>query len=86
MTTEEDAWTHDQTTMFFNKYCENPNIPTVANRVAEIIVDYETNSNIQLENEVDFEIEDEIISEEEFLKNVDEHLDEKVSDWQHHPD
>ena len=30
ITSEENNWMHDQTSMFLNKYCENPNIPTVA--------------------------------------------------------
>ena len=32
---------HNQTTMFMNKYCEDPNLPTVANKLADMIVDYE---------------------------------------------
>ena len=30
---DENDWTHDQATMFLNKYCENTDIPTVANRI-----------------------------------------------------
>ena len=71
----EGEWTHNQTTMFLNKYCEDPNIPTVANRVADIIVDYESHKEIRIQNEDDFEIDDEIINEEEFLKHLDEELD-----------
>ena len=33
--------THNQTSMFLNKYCENTDLPTVANRVADIIVEFE---------------------------------------------
>ena len=43
-----------------NKYCEDTNIPTVANRVADIIVDYESNREILIENEDDFEMDDEL--------------------------
>ena len=58
--TNEDKRTHDQTTMFMNKYCEDTNIPTVANIVADIIVDYESNREILIENEDDFEMDDEL--------------------------
>ena len=43
---DNNDWTHDQATMFLNKYCENTNIPTVANRIADIIVEYEINKKI----------------------------------------
>jgi hypothetical protein len=62
----EDEWTHSQTTMFLNKYCESTDIPTVANRVADIIIDYESNNQISVQDEDDFDIDDEIITEEEF--------------------
>ena len=79
----EDDWTHDQTTMFLNKYCEDTNIPTVANRVADIIVDYETHKEIPFENDDDFEIDDEIINEEEFLRHLDEDLDAMLDNKQY---
>ena len=31
----------DQTTMFLNKYIEDTNMPSVANRLSDIIIDYE---------------------------------------------
>ena len=71
----EDEWTNNKMTLFLNKYCEDINMPTVANRVADIIVDYESNNDIPILNEDDFEVDDEIISEEQFLRNVDEELD-----------
>ena len=57
--------------MFLNKYCEDPNLPSVANRVAETIIEYEVNREIPFTPRDDVEIEDEIITEEEFLRNVD---------------
>ena len=39
----ECEWTNNKMTLFLNKYCEDVNMPTVANRVADIIVDYESN-------------------------------------------
>ena len=68
-------WTHNQTTMFLNKYCENVNIPSVANKMADIIVDYESSQGISMENEDDFEIDNEIITEDELFRNVDQKLD-----------
>ena len=38
---------------------------------------YEINKGISVENEDDFDIDDEVITEEEFLKNVDEELDRR---------
>ena len=72
----EQEWTHNLTTMFLNKYCENADLPTVANRVADIVVDYESRYRVRIENDDDFEVDDEIITEEEFLKNVDKEMDE----------
>jgi hypothetical protein len=76
---KEPDWTHNQTTMFLNKYCENTNIPTVANKMADMIVDYEISQAISIENEDDFEIDDEIITEDEFLRNIDLELDKEES-------
>jgi hypothetical protein len=75
----ETDWTHNQTTMFLNKYSENTNIASVANKFADIIVDYETNQQIIIENEDDFEIDYEIIPEDEFLRNVEQELDIEYS-------
>ena len=71
---DEQEMTHDQTTMFLNKYCEDPNIPSVANRLAETIIEYEINRELPFTNRNDDEIDDEIITEEEFLKNVDDEM------------
>ena len=57
--------------MFLNKYCEDTNITSVANKLADIIVDYETSQTIRIENEDEFEVDDEIITEDEFLRNID---------------
>ena len=38
---------------------------------------YEINKGISVENEDGFDIDDEVITEEEFLKNVDEELDRR---------
>ena len=61
--------------MFLNKYSESTYLSSVADKMADIIIDYETNRDIPVENEDDFEIDDEIITEEEFLRNVDEEMD-----------
>ena len=36
----------DYASLFLNKYCEDPNLPTVCNHFANIVVDYEVNRNI----------------------------------------
>ena len=72
----DDGLSHDKTTMFLNKYCENIDLPSVANRVADTIVDYEMMQNVPFQTKDDFDIDDEIITEEEFLNEVDAELDE----------
>ena len=79
----ENEFTHEKTIMFLNKYCEDTDVPSVANRLAGAIVDYEISKQIPIENEDDFLVDDEIISEEQFLEeceetdlNIEESLDE----------
>ena len=47
----------DQTSMFCNKYETDTNLPTVANRMADMIIDYESSNNIDALIEDDFEQE-----------------------------
>ena len=47
----------EQTSMFCNKYETDVTLPTVANRIADIIVDYETKRNIVKNFEDDFDVE-----------------------------
>ena len=49
----------DYASMFLNKYCEDLNLPTVCNHFADIVVDYEINRNILINEEEDFDIDDE---------------------------
>ena len=42
----ENLKKQDYTSMFFNKYCEDTNVPSVANKFANVVVDYEMNKNI----------------------------------------
>ena len=64
----ENEVSHDKTTMFMNKYCEDTDIPSVANRLADAIVDYEISRKIPIDDENDFEIDEENITEEQFLE------------------
>ena len=56
----ENVRNQDNSSMFFNKYCEDTNIPSVANRLASVVVDYESNRKILINEVEDFDIEDEI--------------------------
>ena len=69
-----DEVSFGKTTMFLNKYCEDPEIPSVANKLADAIVDYEIMRQIPIENEDDFEIDEEIITEEQYLDEIEEPL------------
>ena len=60
-------------------YCEDPDLPSVANELADMIVDYELAQKIQIEDDSDFEVDDEIVTEEEFLRIIDQELDEHAS-------
>ena len=63
---------HNQTTMFLNKYCEDPDLPSVANRLASAIVDYELSKKIPTHVEDDFEVDEEVLTEEQFLEELDD--------------
>ena len=56
ITSDENQITTEKTTLFLNKYCEDTDVPSVANRLADAIVDYEINRQIPIENEGDFEV------------------------------
>ena len=77
---KEEDLIHEKTSMFLNKYCESIDVPTVANRVADIIVNYEINQKINIADENDFEMDNEIITEEDFLQRVDDYLDNQNID------
>ena len=68
----EETITHEQTTMFFNKYCEDTNIPSVANKLASTIVNYEIDRGVTIENDDDFEMDDERVTEDQFLQEQEE--------------
>ena len=72
---EENNRFSDQTTIFMDKYCEDPNLPTVANKLASMIVDYEISRKIKIDDLSDFELDDEEVNDEEFLRLVDAELD-----------
>ena len=57
---------NSQTSMFMNKYCENIDLPTVVNKVADMINTYEIAKKISIHNEDDFEQDDECVTEDEF--------------------
>ena len=71
LTEHKDAHvTNTQTSMFMNKYCENIDMPTIVNKVADMINTYEIANKISLNNEDDFEQDEECITEEEFRTKV----------------
>ena len=65
--------------MFLNKYCQDIDIPSVANKVADMVIDFEVNKKISVTNEDDFDVDNEIVTKEEFLRRVDEELDKSNS-------
>ena len=72
ITSDKNQITTEKTTLFLNKYCEDTDVPSVANRLADAIVDYEINRQIPIENEGDFEVDDENLTEEQYLNQNDE--------------
>ena len=54
----ENSRKQDYTSMFFNKYCEDTNLPTVSNRFADVVVDFELSRNIEVGEDDDFDVED----------------------------
>ena len=57
-----------KTTVLMNKYSEDVDEPSVANTLATMIVEYEIQNDVSFTPLEDFDIDDEIISEEEFCK------------------
>ena len=67
-------FTHNQTSIFLNKYCENPDLLTVANMLADLIIEFEVANKIQIDDENDFEVDDEIIDNDEFVSKVNDSI------------
>ena len=65
-------WSQNKTSILLNKYCENTDLPTVVNKLADMINVVEINNRISVDDENDFEVDDEIITEDQFLSNIDE--------------
>ena len=61
---------HNRTTIFLNKYCEDIDSTSIANRLADAIVHFEVEHSVPIENEDDFEIDNEIVDENEYLKDM----------------
>ena len=70
--TNDSEYTHIKTSIFMNKYSDDCTLPTVANKVAEMICILEQSNQIAITDENDFEIDDEYIDEEEFMSKVQE--------------
>ena len=78
--------------MFFNKYCEDTNLPSVCNKYADVVIECEKQRNILTNEGDDFDIEDissndetldesqEEISIEEILPNISKTHDINVMD------
>ena len=56
----ENARNQNNSSIFLNKYGEDTNLPTVANKFANIVVDYERSRNIKSNKVEDFDIEDDL--------------------------
>ena len=67
-------YTHNQTSMFVNKYSEDPNLPTVANKLAKMITRFEINQKVQIEEENDFEVDEEVVTEETYVTESEEYM------------
>ena len=73
--------------MFFNKYCEDTNLPSVANRLATVVVNYNMNKSNLTDEIEDFDVEDEIendrFSEVEEIYYSSDDEDEPLLEDQH---
>ena len=43
----EQDWTHAQTSMFLNKYCQDINIPSIANKVADMVINLKSTKRLR---------------------------------------
>ena len=73
---EETYFFRDQSTVFCNKYEEDISVPSVANRLANIIVDVEIANNIDSES---YEPENMDVNDENFVHETQKLLNEKAS-------
>ena len=67
---DDRQYFQDGSSVFMNKYCEDLNLPTVVNKMADMIIEYETLKRIPFDADSDFEVDDEIVPEEEYLKLI----------------
>ena len=74
-TEKESKTSQEHTTMFINKYFEDTSIPSVANRLSDIVIQYEVANNISCSELEDAELDDEVVGEEEYLNDIDEKND-----------
>ena len=81
---EEMSYFRDQTSVFCNKYEEDVSIPTVANRLANIIVEAETHYNIEFIDEInkeEIEESSECTGSENYVNqyaNLDSYVNDEV--------
>ena len=74
---QEENVLHNKTTIFMNKYSQDPDHPSVVNELASMINDFETENHVSFKSNEDFDVDDEIINEEEFLNIVEKAIEEK---------
>ena len=68
-----------QCSLFMNKYCEDPDLPSIANRLADVIIAFEIDKAISNNFTNDEDFDDELVTEEDFI-NDEETEDEKNQD------
>ena len=88
---KENMVKKDHTTLFCNKYETDINLPTVINRMADIIIDYEANHNIigEVEDEIDLEYFDDSNDNNIATVDIEECYRQRIGENEikiHHPD
>ena len=63
--------------MFFNKYCENINLPSASNRFADVVVDFETSRKIIVDEKDDCSVDEDSLEEDEEELTDQEHIEDK---------
>ena len=68
---------HNKTTIFMNKYSPDSDHASVVNKLASMINEFEIQNGVSFNANEDFDVDDEIINEDEFLNIAQESTEER---------
>ena len=69
---ENEVISAGQTTCFMDRYADTISDHTVVQKLADMIVEFEISNGILIEDAEDFDLDNEMVNDEEFFKTVEE--------------